>query len=296
MWHLLWHGNQYDFVHTASFPYVTLIAVGIMQRFRRFELVVDWFEVFDRSWWQERLGYVIGSVSAAIERSCARLPQHAFCFSRFHAGRLSTEGLRNKPAILEGRYDGSLEIAVPRKPDPLVVFAGYLTSEKRAPLAVAAFAIAASSIQGLRGEFYGNGPAHQSMLDAIQQYGVADVVSTPGWVDASTLDKGLRSAICLLVTSSRDSLGVIVVEASARATPSLVVSSYENVATERIQDGVNGVVAQSDEPEVIAQAIIAINEAGMSMRESTAAWFHENARRMSLSGSAETVAAWYTKS
>src|ERR687897_2885019 len=43
--HLLRHGGRYDVVHTASFPYFSLLAAGLAQRRHRFRLVVDWFEV-----------------------------------------------------------------------------------------------------------------------------------------------------------------------------------------------------------------------------------------------------------
>ncbi len=73
-----------------------------------------------------------------MQRLCARVPQRAFCFSRLHAGRLRAEGLRGDPVILEGEYAGSLQTPLAEAVEPVVVFAGRLIPEKRAPLAVAA--------------------------------------------------------------------------------------------------------------------------------------------------------------
>ena len=50
LWHLLRHGRRYDVVHTASFPYFSLLAAALVRPLRRFRLVVDWFEV-----WSARL-------------------------------------------------------------------------------------------------------------------------------------------------------------------------------------------------------------------------------------------------
>src|SRR5687767_8741527 len=46
--HLWRHGGDYDVVHTASFPYFSLLAAGLARRRGRFGLVVDWHEVWTR--------------------------------------------------------------------------------------------------------------------------------------------------------------------------------------------------------------------------------------------------------
>jgi glycosyltransferase involved in cell wall biosynthesis len=87
---------------------------------------------------------------------------------------------------------------------------------------------------------------------------------------------------------------MVVVEASAHATPSIVVAGEDNAATELVQDGVNGVLVQSAEPEAIAAAIVRVHEAGMAPRESTARWFVEHAEELSLESSLEQVLASYS--
>src|SRR5262245_9097851 len=49
LWHLLVHGRRYDVVHTASFPYFSLLAAGVTRRLGGFLLVVDWHELWSRS-------------------------------------------------------------------------------------------------------------------------------------------------------------------------------------------------------------------------------------------------------
>ena len=51
--HLLRHGRRYDVVHTCSFPYFSLLAAALLRPLMGFELVVDWFEVWSRSYWRE---------------------------------------------------------------------------------------------------------------------------------------------------------------------------------------------------------------------------------------------------
>ncbi len=292
-WHLLRHGRRYEVVHTCSFPYFSLLAAAAVRWRGRYGLVVDWHEVWSRAYWREYLGGLGGAVGYAVQLLCARLPQRAFCFSRLHARRLREEGLRGEPTVLEGEYAGSLEAPTVRAAEPVVVFAGRLIPEKRAPLAVAAFALAAQRIEGLRGEFYGDGPEREALQRAISEYGVQEIASAPGFVDAATLDAALTRAECMLSTSRREGYGMVVVEASTHATPSVVVAGEDNAAVELVQEGVNGFVAASAEPEAVAEAIGRVHEAGMALRESTARWFAENAQRLSLESSLRTVLGSY---
>ena len=85
LWHLLRHGRRYDVVHTCSFPYFSLLAAALPRPLGRLALVVDWFEVWSRSYWRDYLGGVGGRVGALVQRLCARSRQRAFCFSELHA-------------------------------------------------------------------------------------------------------------------------------------------------------------------------------------------------------------------
>jgi glycosyltransferase involved in cell wall biosynthesis len=293
--HLLRRGSRYDVVHTASFPYFSLLAAGLVRPLFRFSLVVDWHEVWSRSYWREYLGGVGGAIGHAVQVRCARLDQRAFCFSRLHAERLRGEGLRGEVTVLEGEYAGSTDTAEAQPAEPLVVFAARMIPEKRAPLGVAGVHAAKSRISGLHGVFFGDGPEREAVLRAIARAGDADM-SAPGFVDSDRLDAALQRALCMLLPSSREGYGLIVVEASSRGTPSLVVAAEDNAASELIEEGVNGFVVQSPDSESIAEAIVRVNDAGRALRESTARWFTANRERLSLEHSLEQVLAIYTDS
>ncbi len=293
LWHLLRRGRSYDVVHTASFPYFSLLAAGLTRPLARFNLVVDWHEVWSRSYWHSYLGGIGGRVGYLVQLLCARIPQRAFCFSRLHAGRLREEGLRGEVTVLEGEYAGSLDVPIPVPAEPVVVFAGRMIPEKRAPLGVAGVATATKRIPGLRGVFYGDGPERDAVLAAIAELGAEDTISAPGFVDSDRLETSLRSALCMLLPSSREGYGMVVVEASAVATPAVVVAAPDNAAVELVAEGLNGTIVQSPEPEAVAEAIVRVHEAGMAMRQSTARWFAENAERLSLESSLSTVLRGY---
>jgi len=287
--HLLLRGRGYDVVHTASFPYFSLLAAAALRPLHRFRLVVDWHELWTRDYWLEYLGPVAGRLGFRVQRTCARRRQRAFCFSRLHARRLEEEGVRGEVTVLTGEYSGSLERPRVTPAQPVVVFAGRHIPEKRVPALLPAFARARQRIPELRCEIYGDGPDRPAVLRLISELELADAVEAPGFVDGSRVSQALRRALCMVLPSRREGYGLVVVEAAAQGTPSVVVDDPDNAATELVDEGVNGVVAASAAPHELAAAIVRVHEAGPALREGTADWFARNARRLSLESSLETV-------
>jgi glycosyltransferase involved in cell wall biosynthesis len=122
---------------------------------------------------------------------------------------------------------------------------------------------------------------------------LGELVDAPGFVAHAQVEEALRTALCMVLPSSREGYGLVVVEAAARGTPSVVVAGEDNAATELIDDGENGFVAASASAEDLAAAILRVWEAGPALRDATAAWFGRNAERLSLEHSLETVLAAY---
>jgi glycosyltransferase involved in cell wall biosynthesis len=167
----------------------------------------------------------------------------------------------------------------------VVVFAGRLIPEKRAPAVFPAVARARERVPELRCAIYGDGPERAE----VERQGA----QVHGFVAPEELTAALRGALCLLLPSRREGYGLIVVEAAAAATPSVLVAAPDNAATELVEDGVNGVVAPSASPEDLAEAVLRVHDGGMALRQSTADWFGRNASRLSLDASLERVVQSY---
>ena len=290
--HLLRRGRRYDAVHTCSFPYFSLLAAASARPIGRYRLTVDWFEVWSESYWREYLGGLGGRVGALVQRLCAGVRQRAFCYSNLHAQRLREEGLRGEVTVLRGLYAGSAEPVQAEPAERMVLFAGRLIPEKRAPLAVEAIALAAERIDGLRGEVLGDGPEREAVREAIAEHG-PQIVSARGFTSAETVAREMRRALCLLLPTVREGYGLVVVEAAAHGTPSIVVAGPDNAAVELIEPGVNGFVCASSDPETIAEEIVRAYEAGTQLRESTARWYERHAHELSLESSLQRVLASY---
>ncbi len=214
--------------------------------------------------------------------------QEAFCFSRLHERRLRAEGFSGPITVLRGLYEGGAE-GPPQPAEPVVVFAGRHIPEKRVTAVVPAFERARELVPGLRCVVFGDGPQRPEVLRQIDRAGLEGVVEAPGFVEQARVEQTLRTALCLVLPSVREGYGLVVVEAAARGTPSVVVAAPDNAAVELVEDGVNGFVAPSASPEELAEAIVRAHRAGQPLREATASWFSRNADTLSLESSLQIV-------
>jgi glycosyltransferase involved in cell wall biosynthesis len=294
--HLLLRGRRYDVVHTASFPYFSMLAAAAVRPLARYRLVADWHELWTREYWDEYLGRA-GVVGWLVQRACVRVRHHAFCFSRLHARRLRDQGLRGEPRILAGQYVPPDPAPVPiGEREPVAVFAGRHIPEKRVPALVPAIARARERLPELRATILGDGPERDRVLACVEALRLGDAVDTPGFVDGSRVERELSRALCMVLPSRREGYGLVVLEAAARGTPSVVVADPDNAAVELVSPGENGVIAPSASAEDLAAAIVAVHEAGAGLRASTAAWFERNRERLSLEGSLAAVTESYAAS
>jgi glycosyltransferase involved in cell wall biosynthesis len=286
--HALRHGRRYDVVHTASFPYFSLLALGLVRRLGGYRLFVDWHELWSRDYWRDYLGPVGGRVGWLVQKLCLRVRQRAFTWAQSTAARLREERVNGEVTVPGGAYVGPLTPAGPHPAEPLVVFAGRHIPEKNAPAAVAAIKAARARLPELRGTIFGDGPERPAVLEQLD-----DAIEAPGFADPETLHAALARALCLLHPSRREGFGIVVVEAAALGVPTIVVDHPDNAAVDLVEDGVNGFVAPSAAPEVLADAILRVHAAGAPLRQSTADWFARSARGVSVEASLETVAAAY---
>lgn len=292
--HLLRNRRRYDVVHTCSFPYFPLISAVMARTAGGPPVVTDWVEVWPPDYWRDYLGRVGGAAGAAVQKLCISLTGPSFTLSGLAAEVLLEHGYRGRPVILKGIYDGPV-LAPPRqmKREPLVVYAGRHIAEKQVSVIPEAIDIARRQVPGLRGLIFGDGPERPRVLNEIARLGLEHAIECPGFAPWQEIDCAMRAAMCLLLPSRREGYGLVVVEAAARGTPSIVVEGADNAATSLIAAGINGFIAPTAHPAALAEAIISTYAAGPALVQSTYKWFRENADVLSVDRSVAQIEEVY---
>ncbi len=301
-WHLLRYGRSYDAVHSASFPFFSLLAAALALRLTRARapLVVDWWELWGLDYWRSYLGPVGGRAGAAIQSLCTRLPDRSFVFSRLVEARLTAQRPGAEVKRLTGAHSEETEpspagaVTEPADP-PLVVSAGRHIPEKRVRSIPPAIAAAREQIPRLRCQIFGDGPDREATEARIRELGLEGAIDVRGRVGSAEVMSAIERASCLLHPSLREGYGLVIVEASSAGTPSVVVRGPENAACELIEEGVNGFVADSAEPADLADAVVRVVRGGAALRESTLRWFARHRDQLSIESSLAAVEASYSE-
>jgi glycosyltransferase involved in cell wall biosynthesis len=148
-------------------------------------------------------------------------------------------------------------------------------------------------VPDLEGLILGDGPKREAVLAAIAEQDLEGIVRAPGFVEPEEVDAALERATCLLLPSAREGYGLVVIEAAAAGTPSVLAAGPDNAAVELVEEGVNGFVAPSPDPEALGRAVVAACEGGEPLRASTAEWFARHAPSLSAAASARRVVEVY---
>jgi glycosyltransferase involved in cell wall biosynthesis len=158
---------------------------------------------------------------------------------------------------------------------------------------VRAFAHARTARPDLRLEIYGDGPERTRVEALVAELGLDGSVDILGRKSEDEISRALGHATCLVTASEREGYGLVVVEAAAHGTPSVVVAGPENAATELLAEEVNGAIAASERPEDLGAAILQVLDGGAALRDSTARWFEQNATKLRLDRSLDLVVEEY---
>jgi glycosyltransferase involved in cell wall biosynthesis len=158
-----------------------------------------------------------------------------------------------------------------------------------------AIAAARRQVPGLRCAILGEGPQTEAVRALTRELGLEGAVDVRGRVGADEVERTIASACCLLNPSEREGYGLVVVEAAARGTPTIVVAGAENAATELIEPGVNGFVAGSRAAGELASLIVAAVRERDRLGRSTLAWYERNREQLSIDRSLELVVASYAR-
>ena len=136
---------------------------------------------------------------------------------------------------------------------PALLFAGSLEPEKNLPRVLEAAALLKAKGMSFQLLLAGRGPDEQHARRIARELGLAGTVRFLGQVTDEALMAGLyaESALCLFPMQNI-SAGLVVREAAAQGTPSLVIAG--SAASGLIQNGINGLTC-GDTAESMADAI-----------------------------------------
>ncbi|MRG60570.1 glycosyltransferase [Agromyces sp. CFH 90414] len=291
--HFVRRRHSYDLVVVAALPVLNVFAARFALLGSGTVLAVDWLEVWSWRKWRGYAGAVTGTIAWLLQSAAVHVGRIVTVNSGFTARRLRGYRRRVDPLVLglvDLASDEPLATTVAPKA-PAVLFVGRHIADKRVDAIPAALAHARTTVPHLRAFIAGSGPETDAVRRAAGAAGIANEVHLLGRIDDAELRRRYREASVLVNPSAREGFGLVVAEAAAAATPSVVVAGEDNAAAELVVDGVNGEVAADASPRVLGDAIARVVLAGEPMRRSTLAWFEQARSEHGLARSVDELLA-----
>lgn len=180
----------------------------------------------------------------------------------------------------------------PAQRDPnLAVMIGRLAALKRLDHTLAALRLIVRKNPNARLAFYGSGPDEERLRQLTAEYGLQHAVEFRGHrADAA---ESLREAAVLVLASTYEGQGLVVLEALARGCP--VVSYDVNYGpSEMVIDGVNGTLVANGDIEAMADAVGSVLGRPEYLAELSAAAYEsaqQHTPRLSMQRTAEVFGA-----
>lgn len=266
------HRDEADAVIVCATPVLNVFAARWLGRCRS-KLLVDWLEVWRRPQWIEYAGRATGELAYRLQRLGLRMTPRAMTNSRFTLERMRAQGYSG-PALIAGLVSDDLVIDPnpTLETPPMFLFVGRHIQDKRVETIPGALAQLRTTHPDARAVIVGTGPSTPLVEAEIHRLGLEEAIDMVGFVSEERLSELMGSARVMALPSRREGYGLVVVEAAAHGTPSVVVRAIDNAATALIREGLNGYIAASDSPEDLADAIRRAIDDGVSLRKSTAEW------------------------
>ncbi|HEU5222614.1 MAG TPA: glycosyltransferase family 4 protein [Candidatus Lumbricidophila sp.] len=290
--HFVRRRGRYDAVIVAALPVLNVFAVRLALLGSRTRIAVDWLEVWQWRKWREYAGLVTGTIAWVLQGLAAQIGRVQTVNSQFTKRNLAAYRRGSDPIVL-GLVDlvGEPQSPHTRASDapPFALFVGRHIPDKRLAALPTALEVAREQLPDLRLKVAGSGPETDRAKAAAVASGVADSCDWLGRVSDEVLNELYRTAAVLVNPSAREGFGLVVAEAAAWGTPSVVVAGADNAAAELVTNDVNGWVAADATAGELGTAIVAVVASGNALRARTLSWFASERSERSLAGSVDEL-------
>ena len=247
--------RPFDVVEADHVSHLQLFTLRLVTRLRRKPLVVTWYEVWGRDYWEGYLGRLPGRIAWWIERRAMRLPDEILVVSAGTADRLRAEVGNSipirvvQPAIDLGLIANTAPADVGEAAE--LLFVGRLLKHKGVHLLIDALTRLEAGRQ-VRLLVVGSGPERENLMSQVAASGLDGRVRFRSDVaEHREILALMRAADVFVLPSVREGFGIAVLEALACGAAVVTTSHPDNNAVHLVARSRRGYLA---EPTVDALA------------------------------------------
>ena len=257
---LVWHisREKFDVIDVSVFPYFSCFSVKFVSVFRSTPVVFTWHEVWG-DYWYKYMGR-LGFFGKLVERLVLVLSFNIVAVSKMTKKDLQSLGINgNRIRLVPNGVDQeTISTVAPSDEVCNVVFVGRLIREKNVDVLLEAVALVQKDMPDIKCCIIGTGPEKEQLLELAASRELLDDGNARffGFMEYDEMIARMKSSKVLVLPSSREGFGIVVVEAFACGVPVVTVAEVHNAAAELV-DGTCGSVVEL-EAHAIAGAVLAL--------------------------------------
>ncbi|HWR25173.1 MAG TPA: glycosyltransferase family 4 protein [Methanosarcina sp.] len=251
--------EKFDLIDVSVFPYFSCFTAKFASILRKTPLVLTWHEVWD-DYWYEYLGKT-GFFGNLVEKAVSKLSGKNIAVSAWTKKRLEALGVpEEKIIVIPNGIDlnriSGIEPEGSRTSTGLegkiydVIFAGRLIKEKNVDILIRAIALCRADFPGIKCCIVGGGPEKKVLLELARKIGVYENIEFVGFQEYDSLIRKLKASKVLVLPSSREGFGIVVIEAFACGVPVVTVRKKYNAAQGLVENGIDGLVVELEAREI----------------------------------------------
>lgn len=244
--------EKWDRIEVDHMPFFPLYFVKLACLIKGKKMMATWHEVWGKEYWKNYLGKM-GTLAYLVEKYAVNLPDKIISISEHTTEKLKTElnCMREITTIPNGIDTEKINLVKPSKRTCDAVYVGRLLSHKNVDVLINATAEVKKENKKIKIIIIGDGPEKKNLEKQVSRLKLNNNVTFLGNASTDNEVYGIiKSANFLVLPSSREGFGVVVIEAFACGVPVVTVDEEDNAAKELVKENFNGAICKLEKQEL----------------------------------------------
>lgn len=226
------YNQKFDIIDVTAFPYFSVFTTKFVSIIKGTPMVITWHEVW-RDYWYEYLGRK-GVFGKTIENITSKLGI-SIAVSQMTKRNLELIGKDKVVYIIPNGIDLKKVSKIPPHIEKCdIIFVGRLIKEKNIDILLKAVDYVRHELGYIRCHIIGNGPEKEKLVKLASDRRLHNNVTFFESTDHDEILSRMKSSKLLVLPSSREGFGMVVIEAFACGVPVITTNNEHNAISELV--------------------------------------------------------------